>query len=209
MVVKSRTRILTGCGLWLLVFFLVLGSALPGSAEDKESVCFEVKNEWEQSVAELKESLREFTSLRKTSVRDIIDRPIVLRSSSKTIAQQVSEGLLAKEKILDRQREKCRQALSRESEVFSKLEACLTASSTSKAGRKISRLAKNRSRMVDNAVAVLSKVREVEGQELYQSYANMWGYGYPYYQSYQQQPPATPNRYFQQYRRMYQGWWGR
>jgi hypothetical protein len=207
-VVKSRTRILAGCGLWLLASFFVLGSTLPGSAEDRESVCFEVKNEWEQSMAEIKDSLREFKSLQKTPVRDIIDRPVVLRSSSKTIAQQVSECLQAKERVLNRQREKCRQALSREREVFSKLEACLTASSTSKNGPKISRLNKKRSGMVDNAVALLSKVREVEGQELYPSYANMWGYGYPYYQSYQQ-PPATPNRYFNQYRRMYRGWWGR
>ena len=132
MVAKSRTRILTGCGLWLLASFFVLGSTLPGSAENRESVCSEVKNEWEQSVAELKESLREFKSLRKTPVRNIIDQPIVLRNSSKTIAQQVSEGLQAKDRVLDSQREKCAQALNREREVFSKLEACLTESSTSK-----------------------------------------------------------------------------
>ena len=208
MVAKSRTRILTGCGLWLLASFFVLGSTLPGSAENRESVCSEVKNEWEQSVAELKESLREFKSLRKTPVRNIIDQPIVLRNSSKTIAQQVSEGLQAEDRVLDSQREKCAQALNREREVFSKLEACLTESSTSKKGRKISRLTKKRRRMVDKATALLSKVHEVEGQELYPSYANMWTYGHPYYQSYQQ-PPRTPNRFFRQYRRMYRGWWGR
>jgi len=203
-----RNRILTGCILWVSAASLVLVTALPGFAEKKASACSEVKNQWEQSVAELKEALRELKSLRKTPVGKIIDRPIVLRSSSKTIAQQVSEALQAKEIVLDRRREKCEKALGREKEGFQQLEVCLTEASTSKKGRKLSRLTNKRRRMIDNAVALLSKVREVEGRAFVPSYADVWGYGHPQYQLYQQ-PPGAPNRYLRQYQQMYRGWWGR
>lgn len=178
---------------------LVLCFAILCLADDTDSRCTLAKDKWEQIVQEFKDKLQNYSTIQQTSVERLVQRPIVDRTSNKTIARQISEAMQIKEDLLSTRRKECRNLLNLENQAFGDLQECM--------GRKgakdkdVKNLSKNRQVFLDKAVIALAEVREVEGKETFSPYADAGNAPDPYRQS--------VNNYWQGYQQMYRQWWGR
>jgi hypothetical protein len=160
--------------------------------------CASSKAKWEQLFQDLRGKLQEFATIQQTPVERIIQRPLVERVEGKTIARQVSEGLQAKEDLLNTKRQECRNVMNLENQAFNEFQGCLQNSRGSK-DKDAKGLAKKRQSLIEKAVLALSEVREVEGKDGV----------LPYSESMQHEPyRRSVNNYWQSYQQMYRRWWG-
>jgi hypothetical protein len=166
-----------------------------------QEACDKARSTWEQTVERVKQGLKRYESVRATSLKKIAGRPLVRRDSAKTIAQQIAEVVEAKEQLLAEERGRCMSLLSLEQEAFQTFAACMEQGARS--GRALSRVKKERERLVKKALVRLAEVREVEGREThYPQYVGSW---------------QSPGAYYRQpryggygaYQQMYRQYWGR
>ena len=187
--------------LFVVVFglFLVLGSGSDSLCQSRNPQCAELRSGWEKLVQNLKDNLDKYSAIQKAPLEQITQRPLVDYSEGKTIARQISEAILEKERLLSAMRKECRNVLNREHKAFMEFETC---SKSEAAGRKEQRawkkLSKQRRKLLDRAVLAITEVRAVEGQDTVM----------PYSQAYQD-PYRGPGNYWQNYQQRYQGYWGR
>jgi PBP1b-binding outer membrane lipoprotein LpoB len=179
----------------LLAVFLVLALCAPCLSEDD---CASSRAKWEQVFQDLRGKLQEFVTIQQTPVERVIQRPLVERVEGKSIARQVSEGLQAKEDLLNTKRQECRNMMNLENQAFNELQGCAQSSRGSK-DKDAKNFVKKRQSLIEKAVTTLSEVREVEGKDS----------ALPYSESMQQDPYSrSVNNYWQNYQQMYRQWWG-
>lgn len=179
----------------LLAAFLVLGLCAPCWSQDD---CASSRAKWEQVFQDLRNKLQEFVTIQQTPVERVIQRPLVERVEGKSIARQVSEGLQAKEDLLNTKRQECRNMMNLENQAFNEVQGCVQSSRGSK-DKDAKNLVKKRQSLIEKAVIALSEVREVEGKDSV----------LPYSESMQQDPYSrNVNNYWQGYQQMYRRWWG-
>jgi PBP1b-binding outer membrane lipoprotein LpoB len=183
------------CVSFLSLFFTFLLSGPCLSQDD----CSSSRTKWEQVSQELRLKIQEFATIQQTPVERVIQRPLVERVEGKTIARQVSDGLQAKEDLLNTKRQECRNIMNLENQAFNEFQGCLQNSRGSK-DKDAKNLAKKRQSLLEKAVITLSEVREVEGKEG----------TLPYSESMQQDPHnrSVNNNHWQSYQQMYRRWWG-
>ncbi len=165
--------------------------------------CPTVLKQWEALYEDLKKSLSEYENLEKTSIKNIIERPVVDTASTKTIAAQVAEALSVKENMLKDQRNHCRNLINLENEAFEILRSCRKRDLSAEEKRAVKKINKRRKRLIKKVQLKVAEVREVRGQEM--------DYSYVGYYNNQQQAPHGRNAggYWNHYQQMYQRWWGR
>lgn len=179
-----------------IVFFL--GVSNEGICLDKDSQCSKLRGKWENLYAELKDKLNMFISLQQQPVEKIIQRPLLVSSSGKTIARQIAEALQVKEDLLAEKRRDCRKLMEAEKQAFEELEQCLGLLRNK--SKDVVALEKNRKSLVEKALTTLAEVKEVEGRETILPYAEATGQVDRYRQSL--------NNYWQSYEQNYRRWWG-
>ncbi len=111
----------------------------------------------------------------------------------------MSEGLQAKEDLLNTKRQECRNIMNLENQAFNEFQSCLQNSRGAK-DKDAKNLAKKRQSLLEKTMITLSEVREVEGKEG----------TLPYSESMQQDPynRSVNNNHWQSYQQMYRRWWG-
>ncbi len=181
--------------MFLSLFFILVLSGPCLSQDD----CNPSRTKWEQLFQDLRVKVQEFATIQQTPVERVIQRPLVERVEGKTIARQVSEGLQAKEDLINTKRQECRNMINLENQAFNEFQTCLQNSRGSK-DKDTKNLAKKRQGLLEKAVITLSEVREVEGKEG----------ALPYSESMQQDPynRSVNNNHWQSYQQMYRRWWG-
>jgi hypothetical protein len=187
--------------LFLLVLglFLVLGTVSDGLSESKNPQCAELRSDWEKLVQNLKDNLQEYRAIQKAPLEQITQRPLVDYSEGKTIARQISEAILEKERLLSAKRKECRNVLNKEHKAFREFETCSKSESKGKKEQRAwKKLSRHRKKLLDKALLAITEVRAVEGQNTVM----------PYSQAYQD-PYRGPANYWQNYQQRYQGYWGR
>jgi hypothetical protein len=190
-----------GCRIVAGIFsvLLLLSFTAVCVAEDADSHCAVAKEKWEQIVQQLKENLKNYAAVQQTPVERIIQRPVVERSSGKTIAKQVSEALQVKDEMLNAKRKECRNLINLENQAFSELQDCGKGKIAK--DKDLKNLVKTRQAFLEKAVVALAEVREVEGKETFSPYADAGNDPDPYNRS--------VNNRWQNYQQMYRQWWGR
>lgn len=193
-------RKLNQCGPGVIsIVFVTLFLALASSASCLgQDDCASSRAKWEQASQDLRGRLQDFISIQQTPVERIIQKPLVERVESKSIARQVSEGLQAKEDLLNAKRQECRTVMNHENQAFSEYQSCLQNSRSSK-DKDAKGIAKKRQGLIDKAILTLSEVREVEGKDTILPYSESMNHD-PYRRS--------VNNYWQSYQQMYRKWWG-
>jgi hypothetical protein len=192
---KFHSRIISG----VLSILLILGVWSVCPADDSDSRCTVAKDKWEQIVQQLKERLHNYSTIQQTSAERILQRPVVDRSSNKTIARQISEALQVKEDMLNAKRKECRNLMNLENQAFGELQDCMNRKGSK--DKDVKNLSKNRQAFLDKAVITLAEVREVEGKETFMPYADAGNDPDPYRRS--------VNNQWQNYQQMYRQWWVR
>lgn len=174
-----------------------------GQAIAEQVDCPTVLQQWEALYDDLKNSLSEYEKLEKTSIKRIIDRPVVDTASTQTIAAQVAQALAVKEKMLKDQRNHCRNLIKLENEAFDILQSCTKQDLSAEEKRAVKKINKRRKRLIKKVQLKVAEVREVRGKEM--------DYSYVGYYNNQQQAPHGRNAggYWNHYQQMYQRWWGR
>jgi PBP1b-binding outer membrane lipoprotein LpoB len=179
----------------LLTLFLAFVSAGACFGQDD---CASSRAKWEQVSQDLRGRLQDFISVQQTPVERIIQKPLVERVEGKSIARQVSEGLQAKEDLLNAKRQECRTVMTLENQAFNEYQSCLQNSRSSK-DKDAKGIAKKRQGLIEKAILTLSEVREVEGKDTILPYSESMNHD-PYRRS--------VNNYWQSYQQMYRKWWG-
>lgn len=192
---NHRCRIVAG----ILSVLMLFSFSAVYAADDAELRCAVAKEKWEQIVQELKDNLKNFAAVQQTPVERLVQRPIVERSSGKTIAKQVSEALQVKEDMLNAKRKDCRNLMNLENQAFNDLQDCSNRKNNK--DKDFKNLVKTRQSFLEKAVVALAEVREVEGKETFSPYADAGNDYDPYSRS--------VNNRWQNYQQMYRQWWGR
>jgi len=182
-----------------LVLVVVLAVSTQGMCLDKDRQCSTMREKWEKFHQDFKDKLNGFVAIQQQSVEKIIQRPLLVPSSDKTIARQIAEALQVKEDLMAEKRRDCRQVMEAEKQAFEELEKCLGPTRTNK-NKDMVALEKNRKALLDKAVTALAEVKDVEGRETILPYAEATGQGDRYRQSL--------NNYWQSYEQNYRRWWG-
>ena len=183
----------------VLLLILVLLSAIsvvPSQSQNLGPNCGAIRDEWEQSVNRLKDKVQEISTVQQTSAASLADKPSVGSNSSKTIAKQIGDALQVKENILTHKRNECKEIMTQEGQLFTKLQECLKSGRTTK-DRDVKNLVKRRQALIDKAVVASAEVREVEGRETVLPYSEA-----------RDDYNRGVNNYWQSYQQMYRRWGG-
>ena len=183
--------------LLLILVLLSLISVVPSQSENLDPTCGAILDDWEQSLNMLKDKVQEVSSVQQTSAARLADKPSVDSNTSQTIAKQIGDALQAKENILSRKRNECKEIMNQEEQLFTKLQECLKNSRTTK-DKDVKNLAKRRQALIDKAVVTVAEVREVEGRETV----------LPYSEATRDDYSRSVNNYWQSYQQMYRRWGG-
>jgi len=186
--------------IWLsaLLFIWLFSSLISVDSSRGETVdpdCDTIRNHWEQSLNILKDMLQEVSSVQQTPAARLADRPSVESNTSKTIAKQISDALQAKENVLSRKRNECKEIMIQEEQLFTKLQECVKNGRNTK-DKDVKNLAKRRQALIDKAVVAVAEVREVEGRETVLPYSDVMRDDYS----------RSVNNYWQSYQQMYRRW---
>ena len=187
---KCHGRIISS----LLAILLISGAWSVCPADDADLRCTVAKEKWEQIVQQLKEKLNNYATIQQTPVERILQRPVLDRTSNKTIAKQIAEALQVKEDMLNATRKECRNIMNLENQAFGEVQECVNRKGSK--DKDVKNLAKNRQSFLDKATIVLAEVREVEGKETFSPYAE-GGYD-----------PDPYRRSVNNQWQMYRQWWG-
>ena len=170
----------------LHVFLIVMSALLIGIlpfccnlayTQQSQDTCEKVFEKWKDLTQNLQSKIKQFDSLQRAPARKIVGKPIVKRSSSKTIATQVAEALHAKEAVLSKKRDECRKLLGKEERVFTSVSKCLSKDMSLKKSE-LKRLERSRSNLIKKTLITIAEVKEVKGSEDYAFYYNPPRIGY-------------------------------
>ncbi len=181
-----------------LVLLLVFSA--PGRCQSTDEGCAVIKERWEKTFQELRDKIQDFSTIQQIPVARLIQKPLYNAATAKTIASQVGEALQAKEEILSARRRECRDMMSLEEELFSRLQDCAGNGKNSKE-KEVKNFLKKRQALLDKAIVTIAEVREVEGKETVLPYSEAMGNQDPYSRS-------VNNNYWQTYQQMYRRWGG-
>jgi erythromycin esterase-like protein len=194
------TAIRRGSYLRLLPLALILIVIGPGAwAQPREDSCTDAGTKWERVVKDLNDKLGEYNALRDRPVERIVERPLVNGQSGKSMAKQISEAVQAKEKLLAEKRQECSDLLGQEADAFEAFQRCMETMDNSQK-RSAKRMIEKREKLLRNVQVTIAEVREVEGKNHYSNYADPWRDQWNYY---------NRGGGWQDYQRMYRGYYGR
>ncbi len=183
-------------------FVLVLVAALgsPCRSQGTDAACAAAIDRWGQIYQQLDQKLKEFSAIQQTRAERIVQHPLYEADSGRTIAKQISDALQAKEDLLNRKRQECREMINLEQRAFAQLQKC-TGNPKDSRNKEAKKLVKQRNALLERATVVLAEVKEVEGKDT----------GMPYTEAMRGQQDygrGGPNSYWQNYQQMYRRWWG-
>lgn len=165
-------RLRSGMLIAVAMFALVVAGG-PSWARDPDPECSTVLERWERITHDLRVKLDELRNVQRTPMERMIDRPLIESGTNKSIARQVADALQVKDDLLKKIRKECRTLLDTENELFARAERCLEADTGSKKSEG-KRLSKQRTAVIQNALAAIAEVREVEGKDSYTQYMDPW-----------------------------------
>ncbi len=106
------------------MFVLVPLFSAPGQCQNTDAGCVSIKERWEKTFQELRDKIQDFSTIQQTPVARLIQKPLYDTASGRTIASQVGEALQAKEEVLNAKRRECKDMMTLEDELFSRLQEC-------------------------------------------------------------------------------------
>ena len=163
--------------------------------------CSETIERWNAAKQELEAKLDQFEKLERTPASNIVGDRVVKRSSPETIAQQVSEALQAKEAVLGKLRDSCRNAVEKQEKAFAAASQCLSAQGSSQR-RSLRSLQRNHAGVVKKSLITIAEVKEVRGKEDYAFYYDPnRGGNYPL--------AGGPDNFWRQQQQMFMNYWRR
>lgn len=180
----------------IILFLLCLSFLGLSWALSQNGDCSAQRARWEALFQDLRTKLHDFQTIQQTHVEKIVQKPLIDRSDTKSIARQVSEALQVKEELLAAKRKECGSLLTLEAEAFSALQDC----AQSARDREFKNIAKKRQGVIDKGQLSISEVQEVEGKDTIIPYSDAMNDQDPYARS--------VNNYWQNYQQMYRRWWG-
>lgn len=172
----------------------------PGQCQSADMGCTSIKERWEKTFQELRDKIQDFSTIQQTPVIRLIQRPLYDVAAGKTIASQVGAALQAKEEILSTKRRECRDMMTLEEELFSRLQDCSGNGKNSK-DKEAKNFLKKRQALLEKAIVTIAEVREVEGKETVLPYSEAMGNPQDPYS-------RSVNNYWQTYQQMYRRWGG-